>query len=140
MRIIKKAQIKQILTPQRKQYLLSELNRQVERYEREIEQLRFQMQKQLKAVQDSRRIKTKERFEKEIHKRLEKIRAADFQKSQLEQIPLETEMPDGTVDTLCLVEEGDDWENIMQEDEIIIKNGKVHEIRKGRSEDDNELV
>ncbi|MFB4162638.1 YlqD family protein [Alteribacillus sp. JSM 102045] len=139
MRIIKKVTVKHVLTESLKEKMTEEFNEDVHRLEKEIEQLRFQMQKQWRAEETSRRkTEIKGRFEKEVEKRREKINRVIFQRSQLEQLPLFSEITSGHVDAIEEIETGDDWP--LAEQEIIVEDGKIVSIRNNEADDNNGMV
>ncbi|MGO4887806.1 YlqD family protein [Anaerobacillus sp. MEB173] len=138
MRIIKKVVVKQILTEKRKQHLLSKISSQKVQLAKEIQQLEFQLHKNVKNSKNNfeQQAALKKSFTKEIKQRNEKIKILDFQADQVEGLPLGVEIKDQTVDSICDVRVGDHWSKLMEETEIIIKDDLVHEIRKGRVEND----
>ncbi|WP_158737672.1 YlqD family protein [Alteribacillus sp. YIM 98480] len=139
MRIIKKVTVKHVLTESLKEKMTDDFHEEQHRLEKEIEQLRFQMQKQWRAEETSRRkTEIKERFEKEVEKRKEKINRVVFQRSQLEQLPLFSEITAGQVDAIEEIETGDDWP--LAEQEIIVEDGKIISIRNNRADDNNGMV
>jgi len=133
MEIIKTVTIKQILTDNRKNFLLQELYNEEQQFLKEIDQLKFQLQKKLKKYQGNNdHIRTiRQSFTNEINQREEKLRSVEFKMHQLNKLEVGTEIKDGSVQSICKVEVGDDWKEILLESEIIIKDGIVHEIRKG---------
>lgn len=138
MKIIKTVIVKQVLTSKRKQELLEQLLNEKKQLQKELEQLKFQMQKKIKN-QDRTTSIAQSSFQKEISKREEKLHSVDFKVHQLNKLEIGTELREGTIQALEEIQVGDDWDDFQVPTEIIIKDGKVHEIRKGRSEHD-ELV
>ncbi|MBU8907037.1 YlqD family protein [Desertibacillus haloalkaliphilus] len=138
MNVIKPVVIKQILTETRKQRLLDQLAEEYKQAEREIEQLTFQLHKKLKNDTTSihKQREVKESFQYEIHKRKEKLKAIEFKREQLNRLQIGIEINDGSIDSMIEVNVGDRWDDVVSGQEIIIKDGIVHEIRKGRSNDD----
>lgn len=134
MKIIRNVIVKQILTENRKQELMNQLLFEKQQLQKELEQLKFQLHKKLKTTPNKERSlnATRTSFQKEMNKREEKIAAVDFKMHQLNKLEIGTELKDGTVQTIEEIHVGDDWEMIQQPAEIIIKDGKIHEIRKGR--------
>lgn len=53
----------------------------------------------------------------------------NFQLTQLEKLPLGSELVETELDALVEVKIGDDWEKIKESKTIIIKDSKVVEIR-----------
>ena len=78
---------------------------------------------------ENRFINRKQAFEKEKSARLEKIEVLNFQLTQLEKLPLGSELVETELDALVEVKIGDDWEKIKESKTIIIKDSKVVEIR-----------
>lgn len=70
-------------------------------------------------------------FQKAIDKRQEKIRQIDFQVEQLHILPLGSEMKETEVDALVEVKIGDKWDDKMQDNVIVVKDGIIVEIRQG---------
>ncbi|RSL31254.1 hypothetical protein D7Z54_21430 [Salibacterium salarium] len=139
MQIIKKVAVKHVLTERMREKMMSDLKKDQERLEKEIEQLRFQMQKQLKSVETIRRSgEIRERFHKEIDKRKDKIHSSDFQRSQLEQLPLHSEISSGYVDAMEEIEEGAEWPS--PEQEIVVRDGEIIKIRQNRTDNDDGMV
>ena len=133
MDIIKSVTIKQILTDKRKRYLLSELHKEEQQIRKELEQLNFQLQLKIKKHQGNteHNLTVRQNFNKEITKREEKLRTVAFKMHQLNKLEIGTEMKDGTIPAICRIQEGDSWQEKINESEIVIKDGIVHEIRKG---------
>lgn len=128
MKIIKPVTVKQILTETSKQSMLDKFQNQMFQLQKECEQLRFELrrhEKERKYDKGTLRLK----FEEEIKRRQEKNKLLEYQIEQLEILPLGSELNDGEVETLLEIEVGDDWERVAAESAIIIKDGKVHEIR-----------
>ncbi|MFZ4450171.1 YlqD family protein [Salibacterium aidingense] len=139
MRIIKKVAVKHVLTERMREKMKSDFLQDQKRLEKEMEQLRFQMQKQLKTEDTARRkTEVRERFHHEIDKRKEKIKSSDFQITQLDQLPQGTEIASGEVEAIEDVREGDSWPSVKQE--IVVKDGTIIKIRENRSDDDHGMV
>ncbi|HEX7066260.1 MAG TPA: YlqD family protein [Bacillales bacterium] len=128
MKMIKPVTVKQILTESSKQAMLDKFKSQMFQLQKECEQLRFEMrrnERERKYDKGSLRLK----FEDEIERRHEKSKLLEYQIEQLEILPLGSELNDGEVETILEVNIGDDWEQAAAESAIIIKDGKVYEIR-----------
>lgn len=138
MKIIKNVVVKQILTKSRKQELMEQLIFEKQQLQKELEQLKFQYHKNMKNNfhKDRTSSLTRASFQREMNKREEKLAAIDFKMHQLNKLQLGTELKDGTIQAIEEINVGDDWNQIKEPTEIIIKDGKIHEIRKGRVEDD----
>ena len=127
MRIKRKAIVKHVLTNELREKMWNDLESEKERLEREYEQLRFQMHKQWKTGESTRRKEeVKRRFEKELEKRQEKVKQVIFQQSQLEQLELGSLLTTGKIDILEEIQPGDPWP--LKEKEVIVKDGKIQEI------------
>lgn len=128
MKIIKPVTVKQLLTETSKRTMLEKFRSQMFQLQKECEQLRFELrrhEKERKYDKGTLRLK----FEEEIKRRQEKNKLLEYQIEQLEILPLGSELNDGEVETFLEVEVGDDWEWVAAESAIIIKDGKVYEIR-----------
>ncbi|SFP06713.1 YlqD family protein [Salibacterium halotolerans] len=139
MRIIKKAAVKHVLTDKMREKMVSDFHRDQRQLNKEIEQLRFQMQKQWKTADTGwKKTEIKERYDKEIEKRKEKVKHSEFQLTQLEQLPPGTEIGSREVDVIEEVAEGDEWPS--QNQEIVVQDGIITQIRNKRSDDENGMV
>lgn len=128
MQIIQNVIVKQILTEKSKNDLLRKYHENRNQLQKESEQLRFEAKK-LERTKKFQPSSFKKHFEKEIHKRHEKIKLIDFQIEQLHILPLGSELKEKEVQTLVDVEVGDHWEDIIKNKTILIKDGIVAEIR-----------
>lgn len=118
--------VKQVLTETLKQSLLSSYQDKKSQLEKEYEQLRFELKKTERQQKGSRQHKAGF-FQKEMEQRRQKIENIDFQQSQLEMLPLGSELKEKEVQALIDVQVGDRWEET--EKTIVIKDGIVVEIR-----------
>lgn len=126
--ILQTVVVKQVLTETSKQVLLSKFELEKSQLQKESEQLRFEMRKLEKSKKMT--VNTfKNRFENEIHTRLEKIKLLDFKIEQLHMLPLGSELKEKECQAIVEVNVGDAWEDIQTEKTIIIKDGFVDEIR-----------
>ncbi|WLR52315.1 YlqD family protein [Bacillus tianshenii] len=128
MQIIKSVSVKQILTEKTKKQLLHQFQKQCEEHRRVCEQLRFEEKKLLRQHRD-KRAAVNEKFANEIKRREEKVKELSFQIEQLQTLPLGSELKERDVQTLVDVEVGADWQQLMNDEVIVIKDGIVHEIR-----------
>lgn len=128
MNILQTVVVKQVLTETSKQILLSKFELEKSQLQKETEQLRFEMRKLEKAKKMTVN-SFKNRFENEIHTRLEKIKLLDFKIEQLHMLPLGSELKEKECQAIVEVNVGDAWEGIQTEKTIIIKDGIVDEIR-----------
>lgn len=128
MQIIQNVVVKQVLTEKSKNELLRKYHDNRNQLQKESEQLRFEAKK-LERVKKFQPSSLRKHFEKEIHKRQEKMKLLEFQIEQLHILPLGSELKEKEVQTLVEVEVGDHWEDIMKNKTILIKDGIVAEIR-----------
>ncbi|MFC0474757.1 YlqD family protein [Robertmurraya beringensis] len=128
MNILQTVVVKQVLTETSKQVLLSKFELEKSQLQKESEQLRFEMRKLEKAKKMTVN-SFKNRFENEIHTRLEKIKLLDFKIEQLHMLPLGSELKEKECQAIVEVNVGDAWEDIQAEKTIIIRDGIVDEIR-----------
>ncbi|RXI98031.1 hypothetical protein DS745_16930 [Anaerobacillus alkaliphilus] len=142
MKIIKKVVVKQVLTENRKSILMDDFLNEKKQVEKEIKQLEFQLHKKLKASKNNYEYQSalKSSFNKEIKQRNDKVKIIDFQMNQLNELEIGTEMKEQTIETLHEIHEGDNWNELMNGTEIIIKDGIVFEIREGGQKTDDKMV
>lgn len=135
MKIIKKVVVKQVLTEKKKQSMLDDFLKQKRQVLKEIKQLEFQLHKKLKASKNNFEYQNALRtsFNKEIKERNDKVKINDYQIGQLNELQIGTEIKDQTIDSLFDLNVGDDWNAVLNNGEIIIKDGVVVEIREGGS-------
>jgi hypothetical protein len=135
MKIIRPVQVKVILTEASKIELEKEYQDRLDQTKIELEQLRFQGKKILhdagKKSSDQIRV-MQEKLRSEEKKKNEQIEHTQFQIEQLQLLPIGTEILHSTIDSEVEINVGDVWEDLMKNDEIIIKDGIIHEIREGR--------
>ncbi|HLR66121.1 YlqD family protein [Virgibacillus alimentarius] len=129
MQIIKKVQIKQILTEKSKAELHTKFLKSKMRLEQECQQLLFE-QKKLKNKTGIPNIEIDKRFQQEVANRKEKIKLVDFKIEQLDTLELGNEIIEGEVEALVEVKEGSHWDDIMGEQAIVIKDQTVIRIEK----------
>lgn len=136
MNIIKTVSVKRILTEKQKRQYLDEFHEEISTMHRELEQLKFQLHKELKASTYNRQTKQalKHKYMDKIKQREEGLENIKFKVNQLEKLPIGIEIHDGTVQVICKVTVGEAWDEKFQGGEIVIKDGIVHEIREGRSD------
>jgi len=124
MKIIKKVQVKYILTEKSKQHLKASFQQEKVQLEQECQQLLFEQRKLLQRSNLSKQ-SIEKRFMRELEQRKEKISLIKFKLNQLEVLELGAEIIRSEVDALVEVDVGMDWEEQMQQQAIIIKDGKV---------------
>ncbi|MBB6449322.1 hypothetical protein HNR44_001271 [Geomicrobium halophilum] len=139
MRIEKKVLVRHVLTEDYREKLLNKMASEKERLQTETEQLRFQYQKQLKEQSDSRNKNLVEsKYTGEINKRKQRLESLNFRESKVKSLPSGSLVTAETVKRFADVQVGDRWASHRLEDEIIIEDGVVREIRsKGEDEDDS---
>jgi F0F1-type ATP synthase membrane subunit b/b' len=126
--------VKIILTETTKQQILTEQRRHVERLTMELEQLEQQgrqMLEQAMAQGGDVAKQVRERIEMERNARLQQREQLIQQIQQIQQMELGAEIQTMTVETTVDVRVGDDWNKILLGSEIVVKDGIVHEIRRG---------
>ncbi|KAB7708299.1 hypothetical protein F9802_04780 [Bacillus aerolatus] len=126
MQILQTVIVKQILTEAMKQSMLSSYQDKKAQLEKEYEQLRFELKK-AERLHKSGRKQTARFYEREMEQRREKIKNIEFQQSQLELLPLGSELKAKELQALVEVNVGDHWEEA--EKTIVVKDGIIIEIR-----------
>ncbi|MFC0301447.1 YlqD family protein [Virgibacillus soli] len=127
MKIIKKVQVRQILTNDSKEKLKTTFQHNKMQLEQECQQLLFEQRKlQNRTGLSKQDIQT--RFQQEIQSRKDKIKLVDFKLEQLDMLEIGSEIVEGEVEALVEVQKGMHWEEMMKEQAIIIKNGIVQRI------------
>lgn len=124
MKIINKVLVKQIVTEESKNKLLKGFKKEKMQLEQEHQQLLFEQRKLQNKLQLSKQ-EISERFKVEYDKRKRKIEMIDFKVEQLAKLPIGSEIVEKEVETLVEVSVGSDWEKVMSEKAIIIKDGIV---------------
>jgi Tfp pilus assembly protein PilP len=128
MQLIQTVIVKQILTEKSKQRLLEKYFAGKLQMQKEYEQLQFELKK-LEKAKKYQPSALKTHFEKELQKRHDKEKLYEFQIEQLHMLPLGSELKEKEVQALIDVNVGDDWEQVMRQHTIIIKDGLIEEIR-----------
>lgn len=126
MEIFQTVTVKQILTETSREQLLNHFMQTKQQLEREIDQLAFQLKKKEKTNQTE---EMRKQYQREISKRMDKIKIADFQIQQLHTLPLGSEMKEKEMNAILDVQVGDRWDDLIKEKTIVIKDGIVVEIR-----------
>lgn len=124
MQIIQKVPVKQILTESSRTQLQRRFEERSSRLDQECRQLDFE-QKKLERKPGVSKKDVEQRFSKEIGRRKDQIRWIEHQMNQLKILPDGSELETDEVEALITVEEGDTWTEIVQDQQIIIKDGKV---------------
>jgi hypothetical protein len=126
MEIFQTVTVKQILTETSREQLLNHFMQTKQQLEREIDQLAFQLKKKEKTNQTE---EMRKQYQREISKRMDKIKIADFQIQQIHILPLGSEIKEKEMNAILEVHVGDRWDDLIKEKTIVIKDGIVVEIR-----------
>jgi DNA repair ATPase RecN len=124
MKILHQVAVKQILTKTSKQALIEQFSNKKKLLEQECDQLYFEYKKVEKS---SKQLATQ--FLKEIDKRREKAKLVEFQLQQVHTLPIGSELKEKDVEAIVEVNVGDNWNALMNESTIVIKDGIVDQIR-----------
>lgn len=124
MNILHQVTVKQILTESSKQTLIDQFTNKKELLEQESDQLYFEYKKVEKT---SKQLAAQ--FLKEIDKRREKMLVVEFQLKQVHTLPIGSELKEKEVKSIVEVNIGDNWDELMKEKTIVIKDGIVDQIR-----------
>jgi len=127
--IIKKVQVKQIVTEKSKGKLKNKFASKKMRLEQECQQLLFE-QRKLQNKAGGRQQDIKNRFQQEIKKRKDQIKILDFKMEQLEILEIGSEIIEKEVEALVEVSVGSHWNEIMGDKAIVIKDDVVIRIDK----------
>lgn len=135
MKLLRTVVIKEVVTERKKNEMIAEFTSEINQYERELEQLTFQLYKATKDVQNKHQQQLlRNRYTEEINKRKEKLDAVKFKVQQLDHLELGTEIHSGTAESIVEVNVGDPWPTGVKE--IVIKDGIINEIRESRQRED----
>lgn len=124
--------VKFILTEETKQNWLAELRRLINATIAELEELEFRGKQWLRDAEKQGEAGVEaanQRIEMERTQRVERREQLIAQLSQIQQMDLDSEVPNGTVETSVDVSVGDPWDKVLQGSEIIVKDGVIVEIR-----------
>ncbi len=127
MQIIKRIQIKQVITDKSKHTLQKKFEQEKIQLERECQQLLFEQRKLINKLGNSKH-DIKERFDHELTMRKDKIAIIDFKLEQLDLLDIGSEIIEQEVDALVNVNVGDNWEELVGKQSIIIKDNIVERI------------
>lgn len=125
--------VKMILTEETKQNWLAELRRLINGTIAELEELEFRSKQLLREAEkqgDAAVKATEEQIEVERMQRVQRREQLIAQLSQIQQMDLNAEVPNGTVETTVDVQIGDSWDAVLLGGEIVVKDGVVVEIRR----------
>lgn len=132
MEIRQPVSVKMILTEATKQQIVQEHRNQIGQVLNELEQIEAQAPEALQQAMEQGG-----EFAQQIHQQIENEKNTREQRrdelmeqmQQIQQMELGTELQNMTVETVVTVKPGDDWANILQGAEIIVRDGIVQEIR-----------
>ncbi|GAK04689.1 hypothetical protein JCM19037_3131 [Geomicrobium sp. JCM 19037] len=140
MRIEKKVLVRHVLTEDYRKKLLAKMEQDKQRLMTETEQLRFQSQKQAKEQTDANnKALVKTRFNAEIKKRTQRIESITFRENKIRTLPEGSLVTSETLKRTTDVKVGDKWADHKLEDEIIIEDGMVTEIRTKGDQGDHDV-
>lgn len=128
MKIIQTVTVKQVLTENSREKLLTTYTKNKQQLQKECDQLLFEMKK-LERTRKYPSSTLKVQFDKEIDIRKEKIKLIDFQIEQIQMLPYGSELKETDVQALVEIEVGDNWEEVMTGKTVIVKDGIITEIR-----------
>src|SRR5690625_1043458 len=94
------------------------------RLEQECQQLLFEKRKMLNK-KGAHKQEVERKFHQEVQKRKEKIELIEFKEEQLEVLDLGSEIVEGEVESLVEVGIGTNWEELMKQQAIVIKDNIV---------------
>jgi YlqD protein len=124
VQIIKKVQVKQVITEKSKEEIKANFLHHKMRLEQECQQLLFE-QRKLKNKSGFSKQEIDQRFQQEINNRKEKIKLAEFKMDQLDMLEIGSEIVEKEVEALVEVSEGSHWDEIMGKSAIVVKDNVV---------------
>lgn len=127
MKIIQKVEVRQRLTENSKQQLMQQFTAQKQQLEQQCEQLIFEQKRMEKQTSFSQK-QIKEKFEREMQIRRQKIAELDFLLEQLRILPIGSEIKERDVEAIIDVHIGARWSPPKT---IVIEDGIVVDIREG---------
>ncbi len=137
MKIVRTAVVKHVMTEAKKAQIILEFQGEMDRCRRELEQLEFQLHKATKDMTNRHeQQKIRQKYRQEIRQREERLETISFKVQQLHKLELGSEIRDGTTDIVLDLNIGDRWYDQENQLEIIIKDGRVHEIRESGNQND----
>ncbi len=125
--------VKVILTEETKQNWLAELRRHINATIAELEELEFRGKQMLREAEkqgEGAVQATEQHLENERNQRVTRREQLIQQLTQIQQMDLNAEVANGTLETTADVQVGDSWEQILLGSEIVLKDGIVVEIRR----------
>lgn len=127
MKILKTVQVKQILTEASKAKLRDKFVNEQNQIELECQQLRFE-QKKMKNQHHHATHQVTQQFQKEMQKREEKLQLIQFKLDQLDKLAIGSEIIEGEVHSIQEVSVGDNWNDMLKEQSIVIKDDIIVKI------------
>ncbi|SER05802.1 YlqD protein [Gracilibacillus ureilyticus] len=127
MKIIRKVAVKQIVTDQKKANLKEDYELKIFKLEQECQQLLFE-QKKLEQRSSKKKADIAIKFQKEMANRKDHIKWYKYKLEQLEILPIGSEISDGEVEAMIEIEEGMEWNKIIDQKSIVIKDGIITKI------------
>ncbi|WP_054949911.1 YlqD family protein [Numidum massiliense] len=134
MRIKRPVTVKLLVTEHTKNDLLKQCEQALRQLELELEQLSFERRKLLHRAEKHGREalqQAEERLNDEVSSRQEKMERLRLQYAQIEKLAEGSEIIHSQVDSEVDVTIGDNWDELMRQTEIVLKDGFVHDIRQG---------
>ncbi|OEH91238.1 YlqD family protein [Bacillus solimangrovi] len=128
MKIIKSVSVNYVLTENMKSELLRKYQTQSAIHERACEQLLFE-EKKLARKYKNQKNTVVEKISEELKERKASINNIIFKREQLNKLEIGSEIQVKDVDSIVEVNEGDNWDELMHNETIVIKDGIVQEIR-----------
>jgi Skp family chaperone for outer membrane proteins len=134
LQILRPITIKARVTEGLKARLAAELNEGIRLLDDELAQLEAQVKRaQLTAsISPQQQMQLRQLMEQERAVRTEKKAQIQEELSRIRQLPLGSEIVQGTVQALATVAVGDDFDALMAT-EVLVEDGKVIAIRKGEA-------
>ena len=127
MKIIQTVEVRQRLTEKSKQQLMQQFTAQKQQLEQQCEQLIFEQKRMERQTSFSPK-QIKEKFEREMQVRRQKIAEIDFLLEQLRILPIGSEIKEREVEAIIDVQIGARWAPLKT---IVIEDGIVVDIREG---------
>lgn len=124
MQIVKKVKVKQVITDKSRELLIHKFEQQLLQLEQENNQLLFE-QKKMEQQRAANKYQISNKFQKEIDKRKGKQQYIRLQIDHLGKLPLHSEIIEQEVEVLVEVSVGMDWNQLMHEQAIVVKDGTV---------------
>lgn len=135
--IYRPIQVKILMTEAARAILIDQYQRQIQQQKDEWQRWQFQAKKILadaKKKSAERYSLAQEKIAREERQRQEKLENLQYQLLRAEKLPIGSELEYQTVQSPITIQVGDVWDEIMAGTEILLKDGRVHEIRIGMQE------